>query len=54
MGPRRPPIQLGLALAPALTCCLSLRGQPKPRIPIAAIQRPHTGRVVLLDSSGQK
>jgi len=23
VGPRRPPIQLGLALAPALTCCLS-------------------------------
>ena len=28
VGRRRPPIQLGLALAPALTCCLSRDGTP--------------------------
>jgi len=38
---------LGLALAPALTCCLPLRGQRQPRTPTAGIERaPELSRVI--------
>jgi hypothetical protein len=39
VGWRRPPIQLGLALAPALTCCLSAARLTPARISTAGIQR---------------
>jgi hypothetical protein len=38
VGRRRSPLQLGLALAPALTCCLSLRALREARIPTAGHQ----------------
>ena len=39
MGRRRPPLQLGLALAPAFTRCLLLRALRQARILTAGIQR---------------
>jgi hypothetical protein len=39
VGRRRPPIQLGLALAPALTSCLSSRALRPAASPTAGIQR---------------